>query len=223
MKRPSMKRPARFFAWWMVGLGACAACAVALNVALARYAEQSRERNPATHVASAREHMAAGDVLGAYELLDKAVQCAPDSPVTWQMAGDVCFEARKWDRALVWYDHALALGGSHPGLRTNKLWALIELGKHEDAMAFGKESISEGFTTPLIYRYVAEAHIREGQPVEAIPYLEEALKASPRDLYLLEHLLIGYRQAGDEPRATQTSQRISEVHTAINATAMGGR
>jgi tetratricopeptide (TPR) repeat protein len=217
MERIPLKNPGRFFAVWAGGLAGCLVCIIVINVELAQYAERTRQRNPETYFAAAQERLAGGDIAGTHEQINKAIACDPDSPMTWHRAGDIAFAMKQWEKALGWYNHALGLGGTHPGLRTNKLWTLIELRRYSDAIEFGKQSISGGFDSPLIPRYVAEAYVRDGKLVEALPYLEDALKGSPSDLYLLEHLWTGHKHAGNEQRAREIRERISEVQRNVGA------
>lgn len=191
------------------------------NVWLVDYARRARENDPQAHIESALSSIGRSNLPEALLQLDRALELAPESAMAHFLEGEVRFALKQWEDALVWYDKALALGCREPGARSNKLWTLIELKHYNEAVNFGIQSMEEGYKDAVFSRYTAEALIRDGRGIEAIPYLTATLESNPGDLYVLEQLRLAYVQAGNIEDAQRMKDRISEVYMVIQPPSAG--
>ena len=215
MQPSSIKKPRPLFLIWALILLASTAAIVAFNVGVKRHVDEVRRRNPQTYFKAAVASLRIGDHMGASANLEKGIACAPESPETHQSAGEVYFQMKQWESAVASFDRAMGLGGKHGDVPTNKLWALIELGRYKEAVEFGTKSIDAGYSAPRINRHIAEALLRDGKGTMAIRYLEEALEENPNDLYVLSVLERCYEEDGDAAGAERTASRLEEAQRSI--------
>ena len=154
--------------------------------------------------------------------IDRAVALAPKRPEPRVLLGHLHYRLRHWEEAIAAYEAAIARGSEDTGVRQNLVWCHIERGRHGEAARIGKESIASGHGSPVLDRYVGEAHYRAGQHAQARPYFEAALKAYPNDQHLMAKLLAVHQATGDDARAAEMAARISETEARIAALGGGG-
>ena len=189
----------------------------AWDAAVIRYARHLRAQDYRTYLSAADQAMKQHDLPRAVGQLGEALRLAPQEPQVHKVTGDVYYGAGKWERAVAAYTKAIELGSPELGARTNMLWALVELGRNDEAVAFGQAALADGFTSPAISRYIAVAYWRAGKHAEAIPHLEEALKGYSNDLYLMDHLRQAYRSTGATEKAEEIEVRIAATENSLNA------
>jgi len=221
MDAPFIKNPAKVQAIWATVLAMVLAFGIVSNLLAGYYATWMREQRPQTYLVEAERLMNRNDMPGALEQWQKAYERAPDMPDVHKVAGDIQYKLKNWEQAILAYEEAMKLGSAAQGVRTNTLWALVELGRYIEATEFGERSIAEGFTDPIFPRYVAEAYYRAGERAKAIPFLEDALKGYPNDLYLMEHLRQAQVAAGNREQAQAMQERMAEVEATLSALAGG--
>jgi len=209
------KHPQRFLAMWALILVAVLLATLFGNVALARYMHHARENDPDIYLDEAEQLMNAGDVTTAWLRIDAALERSPRYARTYKVKGDLLFRQERWEPAYTAYEEALALRTREQGVVTNALWALIEMGRHEEAIAFGRARMQEGFDSPQVARYLTEVYNRAGRIGEAIPYLRTALRTYAGDLYLLSLLRQAYLSTGQADMAESIQARIAELQRGI--------
>lgn len=210
------KNVRRVLTLWAAILVAGLVGAEAFTSGLAIHARHVRDKDYRTNLAAAAESMDSNDVAGALRQVEEALRKAPDASQPHVVAGDIHFRLKRWEQAIAAYERALAKGSRVVGTKLNTVWALIELKQYDRAVAFGEGSVAEGKDAAALSRYIAEAHLRAGRPVDAIPHLERALEGYPDDRYLLDHLERGYVRAGREEDAEKVRGRIAEVQASLN-------
>jgi len=207
---------------WAVLIAAGFLAAEGLTAWLARHGQILRANDYRTYLGFAADFVEKNDFQRALAQTEEAKRKARHEPAPYEVAGDIHYRLKQWDKAIVEYDRAFARNSSAAGPRLNKVWALIELGRNDEAAAFGRQAMDEGYRSPAMARFVAEACFRAGKHAEAIPYYEEALQGYPNDLYLLEHLRQCFAATGRPDRAREMSDRIADVEASINRIAASG-
>lgn len=206
---------------WAIVLATGFFLVVLVDVWQGRYALQVREKRPETHLAAAERAMNTNNFSGAMMHWEEARKRAPEDPQVFKVLGDIHYNLKAWQKAHDAYRQALAFGSPAPGVRTNLLWVLVELGKYQDAVDFGRRCIAEGINDPDVYRRMAEACFRGKRFADSIEYYEQALRGFPNDLYLMEHLRQACQIAGVYARAKTLEAEIAQLQATM--TALEGR
>ncbi len=207
-------RPA--FALWGMVLGLGLVAGIVGNVLLAQYVGVMRAQDPKTYLDAAQRLMEQKDVLGAFQQLDEAARIAPQSPEPYKIRGHLLLELKRWNEAFSAYQQAMQRGSRDEDMRLKALHALMQAGRNDEAIAFGKRCIEEGFRYRTFPRYIAEAYSALGKQADSIPYFEEALKGYPNDLYLMERTAQAYRAAGRNDQAEAMQKRIAETQALLD-------
>jgi tetratricopeptide (TPR) repeat protein len=210
------KNPRLLFPVWAAILAAMLLAGIAYNLGLARYVANVRARDPGADLAAAARLIEQNDALGAFAHLAAAARKAPDSPELYRLRGDGYFHLKRWEEAFVAYQEAIRRGSRNESMRLKALNALLQLGRRQEAVDFGKRCLAEGFTYRTFPRYIAEAYRALGKHAESVPFYEAALKGYPNDLYLMEHLAQAYRLTGQGDKAEAMQRRIADTDTLLD-------
>ncbi|NIA12928.1 MAG: tetratricopeptide repeat protein [Nitrospiraceae bacterium] len=200
---------------WAAMLVVLGAFTVAVNIAMARYAERERERRPETYIALAEAAMNEHDYGAALRHWEQARLRGPEDPFVYKVLGDIHYNLQHWKEALKAYKTSIELGSDAQGVRMNALWSMVELKRYTEALEFGKLCIDDGIIDPDLYRRTAEACFRGGMFEEAIPLYEMAMETYGDDLYLMEHLRQAYEQVGRTQDAARLSKQIVQLESAL--------
>lgn len=219
MTTTHFEHPGRIFALWTLLL-VLAFCLLAMtDVGMLRHAKEVRAKDFRSHLEDAGFMLEARDFPGAIAKVETAMKLAPGEPETHAMLGHVQYRLQNWGPAIKAYHEALDLGSTDEGVRQNLIWSYIEIREYATAAAMGEASIEQGFKTPALTRYVAEAWFRGGEYAKAIPYLEVSLRTWPKDMYLLDHLRRALTETGNTERAKRITARMAEVGAALGQAA----
>ena len=218
MRRERFRNPRLVLAIWAGTVLVAVSVSLYANVLLMRHVEQIRAEDPAPHLNAAEGYLNRNSVPEAWAEIRKAQEKAPDDPRVYKVSGDLHFREREWMPAIDSYARAIEKGSGAPGVFSNTLWALIELGRFKEAVVFGEKCIAQGLQQAIIYRYTAEAYIRAGEREKAIPFLENALERYVKDLYLMRQLADAYQSMGRKSKADALRQHIKEIESAIPPT-----
>ena len=204
------RHPRRALFVWFAVLLLATALVAAGNTALFRHIQVMREESAWTYIKLAQERQDENDWVSAIELLKEAARREPQSPLPHEHAGMIYYDqGTQWEKALQCFLEALEHGSDSVDIRGKTMWSFIHLGRFGDAAEFGIQCIkNEGQTSPNFPRYVAEALRRSGKHAESIPYLKDALKSFPNDMYLLERLAYAHEQAGEDDKAKAIRERM---------------
>jgi tetratricopeptide (TPR) repeat protein len=213
MKEQVFKHPRRILLLWGCTLLLLMALSLGAHHVLGRHVQAMREADPDSYLVAAEALMSRHDFPKAEAQILLALQRDPENPKTFKTKGDLHFNQKQWRLALEAYQLALKFHNQAPGIRSNTLWALIELEHYEEATTFGKRCIDAGDTMPIIPRYTAEALVRNEQWQEAIPFLENAIAFYTRDMYLLNLLHQAYKKNGDTEKAQGIKDQITAMQT----------
>ena len=217
-----VKHPRRWFAVWAALLALGFVGVYGVDRAILAYSERVRASDYMTYVAEATHMAEVGQLEEAFIPLREALALAPYAPEPHLVHGHLHYRLQQWEDALLAYRRALQYGTPEIGARLNAMWASIQLGRYADAVALGEVSIKSGFTSPVMVRYIAEAYYRAGDYAEAIPYIEEALKGYPNDLYLWEHLMQAGRRTENEALEQRARNRIQSIQGQLDAVSGAG-
>lgn len=209
-RRRRFQKPALVIAAWAMVLMLMLVAGVASNRLLYAYVDGVRATDPNPALSRAEDFMAQSRFLEALEQIDAAQKQAPEHPRVWKVRGDFYFRREEFRRAAEAYERALQHGWSGTSVPVNYVWSLIRLELYEEAAHWGKGFMKQ-HDTPLLPRYVAEAYLRQGNRIDAIPYLERALAGTGDDTYLMSNLVSSYLAAGRAEDARKTEARLHEV------------
>lgn len=200
---------------WISVLVLIAALTIYTNSWMLAHFERAREANFRTYLELATPLINSGDLAGALGEVKKALTRAPERPEPHAFEGHIRYKLKQWSAAIEAYQRALDYGSTAPGVRSNMLWALIEVEKYEDVVSLGDTFVAQGYAFPTLNRYISEALLRGNEIAKAVPYLEKTLNDYPSDLYILERLRAAYTSIGEPDKATEIASRIEDVHAAF--------
>ncbi len=151
----------------------------------------------------AERRAAAGDVEGALVAADEAARLKGDDRSLdalrahlWQQRGYRAAQAGRWEEAVAAWHEAWAIEGPTFRVACNLALAHEHLGRWEEAAAMWQEALhrrprrADHPDAPTeaqiarLWRRLAEAHCRAGQPGEAIAAYRRAVRWEPDDLAL---------------------------------------
>lgn len=194
---------------WAAALAIGVLLAAGWQAGLAGFVSAQRVENPWTYLKAAEDYTTQKNWGRAVEMLQEAAKRGPESPTPYERLGVIYYQQRQdWKGALAAFDEAIKRGSTSLDVRGKSIWALIHLGRYEEAATYGQRCIDEGSDSPNFPRYAGEALYRGGQLPRAIPYLETALKSMPNDSMLMERLLACYKAAGDSEKAKRMEDRL---------------
>lgn len=211
MTASTFANPRKYLLRWAGAIACGVIVLLAANFSLCRHVAVLRESSPWSYLKAAEALKAKNNWTGAIQMLDEAAKRDPKSAVPWERMGQIQYNQEQWDKALQSFQNALDRGSRDTDARGKIIWCLIHLRRFDGAAAFAKACIEGGDTSPYLPRYTAEAYRRAGRFAEAIPYLQQALKGFPDDLYLMELLVQCYKQLGSQQEAAAIQQRIESL------------
>ncbi len=211
MRKPPFVNTRAVFATWAAFLAAFLAAGVLANVALSRYVEHQRAQDPRTHLNEAELLIDRNDMVGAFTQIEQAIRKAPGNPEPYRVRGLLHFRLKRLQEAFDSFARAIERGSRDEDMRLKAMNALMQMGRQEEAIAFGRKCLDEGYRYPTFPRYMAETYRALGKPAEAVPYYEEALKGYPNDLFLMDRLAQAYRATGQTEKAAALERRIAET------------
>jgi adenylate cyclase len=112
----------------------------------------------------------AGDSERAIEITDRAVELNPNSFLAWNARGWVYRVAGLWEEALPSFERAVRMSPVDPMLNHTLAgigYALVELGRFDEAIVAGKKAQRHNPSFPVTYRCLASAFAHLGRDVEA--------------------------------------------------------
>jgi tetratricopeptide (TPR) repeat protein len=195
---------------WAAALAIGVLLAAGWQAGLAGYVSAQREREP-VDLSQGRRRLHDPEELGPRRgNAARSGKTGPESPTSLRTPRPVIYyqQRQDWKGALAAFDEAIKRGSTSLDVRGKSIWALIHLGRYEEAATYGQRCIDEGSDSPNFPRYAGEALYRGGQLPRAIPYLETALKSMPNDSMLMERLLACYKAAGDSEKAKRMEDRL---------------
>jgi adenylate cyclase len=123
-----------------------------------------------------------GDCESEIELADRAVALNPNSFLAWNNRGWVYRNAGLPEEALPSFERALRMSPVDPRLHeplTGMGYALVELGRFDEAIVAGKKGLRQNRTYPAAYRCLASALAHLGRDAEAREAATRMLEVDP--------------------------------------------
>ena len=123
-----------------------------------------------------------GDPEGSIELADRAVALNPNSFLAWTNRGWVYQSAGLPEEALASFERAIRVSPVDPLLHqtlTGMGYALIELGRFDEAFAAGKKSQRQNPSFQITYRCLASTLAHLGRDAEARDAAARLLQIDP--------------------------------------------
>ena len=211
MERSPFRNTRAVFAVWGAVLVLLLATGIAANVALAQYVRHMRESDPQTYLQEARRLLDRNDIAGAARQIEIALQKAPDNPEPYRQRGLLLFRLKHWQEAFDSFQESIRRGGHIEDTYLKSMNALMQMKRHEEAIAFGKESLGQGFSHWTFHWYMGEIYRALGRYAEAIPCYEHALQGHRNDPFIMDHLAQAYRSTGNAEKAEAVERQIAET------------
>jgi TolB-like protein len=124
-----------------------------------------------------------GDSESEIEMADRAVALNPNSFTAWNARGAVYRIAGLPEEAMRSYERAIRVSPVAPGLSTTFAgmgYALIELGRFDEAIVAGKKAQRRNPSIPVPYRCLASAFAHFGRDAEAREAAARLLEVDPK-------------------------------------------
>jgi adenylate cyclase len=123
-----------------------------------------------------------GDCESAIEIADRAVELNPNSSLAWNYRGWVYRVAGLPEEAVRSFERAIRMSPVDPLLHqplTGIAYALIELGRFDEAIVAGKKAQRQNSSFPPVYRSLASAFAHLGRDAEARGAVARLLEVDP--------------------------------------------
>jgi len=211
MARSPFKNTRVVFLVWGVALAVLLLAGIAANVALAQYVRHVRESDPRTYLQEAQRLLDRNDFAGVAAQIDIALQKAPDNPEPYRLRGLMLFRLKHWQEAYDCFQQAIQRGSRVEDLYLKALNSLMQMKRREEAIAFGKWCLDQGYKHWTFHLYMGQTYQALGKYPEAIACYERALEIHPNELFLMEHLAQAYRNIGNTEKAEAMDRRMAET------------
>ncbi len=120
-------------------------------------------------------------------------------------------EAEAYDEAAAFFELAGEIQPDSAGAFVNRAFALLNSGDSQAAIVPLQTAIEKGDTQPETFIFLAELHIGQNQPQEAINVLQRASELHPDNADVQAQLLNAYVQSGE------VEQAMDQYRTAVAA------
>jgi tetratricopeptide (TPR) repeat protein len=134
-----------------------------------------------TWLLAGRLHFLRKDLPAAEQFLQKHVQMNPRSAQGVFQLGMVLLAREQWTNAADVFSKAIELKPDFGPAYFNRGLALIRAGDNRGAMAAFRESLRHNPERVESYLYLADLHLRVGEPEKAMTLLDQAQILSPND------------------------------------------
>jgi adenylate cyclase len=123
-----------------------------------------------------------GDSEAEIDMADRAVALNPNSYYTWHARAWVCKIAGRPEEALRSFERAIRVSPVDPLLYVSFAgmgYALIELGRFDEAVVAGKKALRQNPSYPSTYRVLTSAFAQLGRDAEARDAAARMLESDP--------------------------------------------
>ncbi len=134
-------------------------------------------------------------------------ELAPQSPMTYDLVGDLYRHQRQPDSALAEYNKALAIDVHDPAAQLGAAAVYLSLGNAEQAASLAQAGLADRPLDPPLNLLMAESLVARNEFASATPYLEKSL-AGPAELLSRVHALLGRVDAADGRTAEAIQQYV---------------
>jgi Flp pilus assembly protein TadD len=160
------------------------------------------ERNPDSWLARnnlGRARMLAGDLSGAIEQCDAALELKPDFVDARTNLGNAYLRGNRLPEAIAEYQQVIEINPTYVEAQSNLGVAYAHSGRLPEAIAQFRQTLQLDPDLALTHFALANALMRTGQVQEAIQHYEEAVRLSPDNPTWQEALDAARREAGGSP------------------------
>lgn len=211
MDREIIHDTRRIRAVWALLLCLVIALTIGADIAFARHGRELRENDPITHFKTGLDYLHEGRLPEALDEAARAIELNPKYGDAYVLRANIQSRLGQWTEAAASYTRGFELGESSGKAAVNAVCCHIRAEDFAAAVEMGKKAEARGVTRPDLYQSMAVACVRQGQQIDAIPYLEKALDGMPTDLYLLDQLTQAYAAAGREEDAEAVRERMEQT------------
>ncbi len=219
METPPFQDTRKVFAIWAIAWLAAFGLGVVGNVGFARYAAHMRAHDPRAFLREAERLMNRNEVAAALAQLDEVERRAPEAPESYRLRGACRMKLKQWELALDAFQKALDRGSRNEDMMLKKISVLLQLRRFQEAITFGEQCLSQGYSYKAFYLYLGDAYRGLGKDAESVPYYEKAVAAYGNEIFVMERLEQAYRRAGKTDDAEALRARINESQAALEQTA----
>jgi tetratricopeptide (TPR) repeat protein len=129
-----------------------------------------------------------GDVQGAIQHYESAIQIKPDYDEAHYNLGNVFSQTGRLQDAIMHYKQALQIRPDYLAVHNNLAFALIQVGKVQDAIAHLEEAVRLNSNSAEAHFNLGLALANQGKPDEAIGQIGAALQLNPG--YVQAHYIV---------------------------------
>ncbi len=154
-------------------------------------------------VLAARICLEQGHLERSYHLLNKAIECDPELPKAQYYKGLVMERWRKFDAALICYQHAYGLEADNVAYLLAVSEMLVAMDRVEEAIEILESKLNYFEQNVGIREAIGRLHVIQRRFELAVDYFERAQLLQPDDLQLREELAMARIGAGQYLDAAQ--------------------
>jgi len=131
------------------------------------------------YVKKAAEYIQKGNITGALEEYDRAIEEFPDNPLIYQCVGNLYADNGNMEEARINYEKALAIEENLPFTRNNLGLIFAKTGQPEKAIREFKTAIDLCPKEDQFWNNTGNAWAQSGNFKEAIVYIKKAVELNP--------------------------------------------
>jgi len=143
---------------------------------------------------------------------DNASKLVQNYAAAFSRVGVSLFDQGKPQEALDEMDRAEAVSPDFPGIPLAKLVFLEQLGRIDDAVAYGKRVIQKYPDSWEIYQRLGQILLDHKRVEESIQYFDKASRVAPDQYYPYQGLVSAYYKLGRYQDALTALQRLADQH-----------
>jgi adenylate cyclase len=151
-------------------------------------------------VLSGMAEAAAADLARAERLIDQSLAASPRYAFAHFVKGEVLRAQKRWERAILEFEAALALDHNLVAALTNVGWCKLSAGLIEEVIPLVEQAIRLSPRDPYIgarYHLIGTVHLLQSHIDEAIVWLEKARSAMPTGALQRSRLASAYALRGE--------------------------
>jgi tetratricopeptide (TPR) repeat protein len=163
--------------------------------------------------AEAQRRLAARDITGATDHLERALEIAPQFSGAWNNLGTIAYQTREFPKAEVYFRRSLQADPDAYEPLMNLGGVLLTLGKPEEAYQFNLYSVLKRPADALANSQLGMNYVALGKIDLAEKYLLEARRLDPAHFSHPQLSLTEvYLRRGDKPRAIEMLTEFLRYH-----------
>ena len=172
---------------------------------------KSQPEHHDSHYMLSLAHYHMGDLPGAMEIIQKALEADDAEAEWWCNYGIMLNEARHYDEAINAYDKAIEIDTNYPNGHWNKAHTLWLLGKYDESEQAARIGVEKDPKSAEAWLNLGTAVVKLGRLEEAAEYWEKALEIRPDFAFAWNNLGNALRDMGRLEESEEKCRKALEL------------